>query len=271
VILQWIGSHVQPARGLSGQSVPSAAGKACTFELETSSTVPLMFIRVITRLALGTISTGIPMSTIKDLLGKRFGRLYVLHFAGLRRRSDGRFLATWHCACDCGNLKTVTGKDLLSKKTLSCGCLGLERRRAALTKHGESFKENQTVEYRCWRNMLQRCEDPKNKCFKNYGGRGITVCRKWHTYSVFLSDMGRCPTGRTINRADNDGPYQKSNCFWSTVLEQANNTSRTRFIRIGGVKKSAALWARQFRVPVNSVYSRLKRGLDGMEAIRGKI
>ncbi len=207
---------------------------------------------------------------IKDLMGKRFGRLYVLHFAGLRRRSDGRNLATWHCACDCGSLATVAGKSLLSGKTLSCGCLGIEHRRTSLFKHGEAVIGKLTREYMVWRNMVGRCTDPKNKSWARYGGRGISICPAWKNYASFLSDMGRCPPGLTLNRKDNDGPYCKENCNWATLEEQANNTRRNRFIEIEGVKMTVSQWARKFGIHRGSITSRLNRGLTGMEAIRGQ-
>lgn len=157
-------------------------------------------------------------------IGERFTRLIVI--SEIPRDKNKKRMVI--CKCDCGNLVTVDIYSLRDKNTQSCGCLGIERRAIATSLrckiHGESHN-NKTCEYRTWQKMIQRCEDPKNNRFYRYGLRGINVCDKWrNSYPEFLKDMGRKPSPKhSIDRINNDGNYEPSNCRWSTPKEQANN------------------------------------------------
>lgn len=97
-------------------------------------------------------------------------------------------------------------------------------------RHGESSgaRRGETVEYRCWRGLRQRCCNPKTRAFKRYGGRGIIVCERWlHSYENFLADMGRKPTpAHSIDRINGDGNYEPGNCRWATQSEQMRNVRR---------------------------------------------
>lgn len=91
-----------------------------------------------------------------------------------------------------------------------------------MTTHRHSY----TKTYSCWKQMLQRCSNPRNPSFPNYGGRGITVCERWQLFSGFLADMGEAPADRSIERRDNSGGYRPDNCFWATRTQQQRNTRR---------------------------------------------
>lgn len=160
-----------------------------------------------------------------DIVGHRFGRLRVISFAAIHGCS------TWNCRCDCGNTTTVRLSGLQSGQTKSCGCLHREQvetmGRANRT-HGDAIAN--TPEYRAWVGMKQRCHNPNDKSFADYGGRGIFVCLEWReSFEHFLADMGRKPSSEhSIDRVDNDGPYSAANCQWAISPEQNRNRNFRR-------------------------------------------
>jgi hypothetical protein len=158
-------------------------------------------------------------------IGKRYGRLVVVAFGGTNKHRH----ATWSCVCDCGKPSTVVGIQLRSGATKSCGCLQRERASACSTKHGYARFGRPTPEYRSWVSMHTRCYNPKRDQYQDYGGRGITVCARWHRsnpqgFINFVSDMGDKPASRmSVDRINNDLGYRPSNCRWSTPQEQNRN------------------------------------------------
>ena len=143
------------------------------------------------------------------------GRLTVIADAG---KINGRW--QWLCRCACGGTKIIAGSNLL--RVFSCGCLQQETRKengARSRKHGRHGSK----EYKAWRDMWSRCSNPNMAAFKNYGGRGITVCDAWRQFENFFADMGPCPPGLEIDRINNDGNYEPSNCHWCSRSENARN------------------------------------------------
>lgn len=146
-----------------------------------------------------------------NLIGQRFGMLVVLEEAP-KVQSE----ITWRCRCDCGNETIVRRYALRNGNTRSCGCL----RYTANKTHGGTY----TSLYGTWQNMKNRCTNKDADDYKWYGGRGITICDRWlNSFAAFAEDMGPKPTGMSLDRIDNDGPYNPSNCKWSTQKEQCNN------------------------------------------------
>lgn len=164
------------------------------------------------------------MMPLKDISEQRFGRLVVKWPAG-RIRPDRSVRPIWLCLCDCGNIYLAQGYLLRRGTTKSCGCLRREssqKNGKAKIRHGHA-SGTPTREYRTWEGMIQRCTNSNIKQWKDYGGRGITVCTRWLRFENFLKDMGSRPIGLTLDRRDNDGNYEPSNCRWATRLEQQHN------------------------------------------------
>jgi hypothetical protein len=161
----------------------------------------------------------------------------------------------WNCVCDCGNSKTVEGSHLRSGATKSCGCLSKEFPHNF--KHGQSKRGLTTQIYKCWVQIMQRCYNPKHKHYKNYGGRGIKVCDRWHVFENFYVDMGDCPLGLSLDRRDNNGNYELGNCRWATSKEQMNNREYNVWYTHKGETKNITQWARHLGMSVATLCARL--------------
>lgn len=194
----------------------------------------------------------------KDLTGQKFGKLTVLRFAGYK--DDGPHnVAMFECRCECGQSATVRANFLKRGKTTSCGCMS-SRLAKVHGKYGTST-------HRIWGAMLQRCRNPKDRHYKQYGGRGISVCERWNDFVNFIADMGERPPCLTIERINNDGHYEPSNCRWATRSEQQNNRRTNHRITAFGKTQTMAQWSREFGINSKTLERRLRCGMPAEEAL----
>ncbi len=180
--------------------------------------------------------------------GTRIGKLTVLP------RKDSDPIWGWNCLCDCGNITFASNYILMYGRRKSCGCLRLE----VTTKHG---KEG-TLIYTTWAQMKARCLNTKHKAYKDYGGRGITVCDRWLEFKNFYSDMGEKPKGFSLDRINNNLGYSPENCKWSNQVQQLANRRNTAMLEYNGVVKPRTEWAREYGISWITLRSRILLGWD---------
>lgn len=194
----------------------------------------------------------------RDIAGERFGRLVAVRCIG-SRQVGGQKKRYWLCVCDCGVERELPQGSLTCGTTMSCGCL----LRDTITKHG-AYK---TKVYGVWHAMLDRCRCSTNESFRDYGGRGITVCDRWLDFQSFLADMGDRPEGGTLERIDVNGHYCPENCRWATQREQGNNRRNNLRLTANGRTQTLAEWAAELGVPKSSIRYRLARGASVEDAL----
>jgi hypothetical protein len=160
------------------------------------------------------------MPKFLDITGNKYGRLTVLR----RAHNIGKFTA-WVCSCECGKEKTILSGHLVAGRIVSCGCYKQQNSRLKATKHGMWGSKLHYI----WLSMRQRCHNPKNKAYENYGGRGICITKKWNEFIDFYTWAvgNKYKEGLSIERVNNNGNYCPENCKWIPRNEQGKNTRRT--------------------------------------------
>lgn len=212
---------------------------------------------------------------VRNLIGKRFGRLIVVEFAG--RKPPYTY---WRVVCDCGKGKVIGAVQLVTGATKSCGCIKLEQTEVMKWRHGCARVGMQVPEYRVWMNVRSRCRNSKNAQFHLYGGRGIKVCNGFDYFPNFLAVLGRRPTPKhSIERVENNANYSCGECDecksnqwiknvkWATNTEQANNRRSNWKITIGSETLTATQWAKRNGLKQGTVLGRLKNGWEPVEAV----
>lgn len=195
------------------------------------------------------------MSKLIDLTGKRFYYLTAIK----RVENDSNNMPRWLCRCDCGKEKVIRADKLRGGEIKSCGCKRYEL--AAQTR--PTHKMSNTPIWHAWHTLRQRCNNPNDKDYKHYGGRGIAVCKEWNeSFEAFYRDMG--PTykeGLQIDRINNNGNYEPNNCHWTTVKENINNRRNTVFVTLPNNQKILlSELAKKLNIPYSRLYMKLKRG-----------
>lgn len=203
-----------------------------------------------------------------DLVGKRFGRLTVIEDDG-RRTPKGQVI--WHCVCDCGNHTYVQTSYLTTGDTRSCGCLFKETCRLPNTiRHGDASPSGEhTRIYESWHQMKKRCNNPKDHNYKNYGGRGISVCEGWDRYENFRDwALGNGYNDElTLDRIDVDDNYEPSNCRWADAITQGNNRRTNRYVEYQGETHTISEWSRLIGISHDVIAGRLNRGWSIEDAL----
>lgn len=192
-----------------------------------------------------------------NMSGQRFGRWLVIRFYGKRIYESGNEVSLYLCQCDCGNERLVLASNMRSGISESCGCLKEELTSKRATTHGMS----KTPIWFVWMNMHERCRNPNNTEWENYGGRGIRVCEEWKSFEGFFEDMKMPPTPKhTIERVDVNGNYEKSNCVWATHIEQGRNRRNNRVVTYDGQTRCLTEWAELLGINDGVISRRLNRG-----------
>ena len=204
---------------------------------------------------------------MSDLIERHFGRLTVVALDGVHESPCGTKRKMWRCICDCGNETVVSTSNLLNGTTKSCGCWKHEKLREHNTIHNGTHDRL----YGIWKNMKHRCNNPKDSRFNVYGKKGVKVCEDWNEYENFKTwaysngydenaEFGEC----TLDRIDNDGNYDPSNCRFVDRLTQANNTSQNHFVEFNGYRMTIAEFARVMNIDKNHAWyyiNKFERGI----------
>lgn len=202
---------------------------------------------------------------IKDLTGKRFGRLTVIGIHPTETRKT-----FWVCQCDCGNIKIVRSDSLQRGAIRSCGCLKKEQDLTNLTAN-HSHRMSGSRIYTIWQGIKARCYNPHEPRYERYGGRGITVCDEWkNNFKQFCewSMKNGYSNELTIDRIDNDKGYSPDNCRWATNKEQSNNRSTNINIKIGNATKTLTEWCEIFELDSKTVLATYHRnGFAGIDEL----
>jgi len=196
-----------------------------------------------------------------DLTGKKFERLTVIE----RLPNNKENKAVWLCVCDCGEYRNVIGKCLISLHTTSCGCKRKESMKIANTTHGINHN---TPEYNTWVHIKDRCLNPKNISYKNYGGRGISVSNLWvNDFKSFFDYVGKRPSrNHSLDRyPNNNGNYEPNNVRWATRFEQMQNTRRNVWIEFNNEKMIVSEFSRRINTRNEKVRRLLSKGLTPNE------
>jgi hypothetical protein len=216
------------------------------------------------------------------MFGQTLGSLTVLEerFRQYKRSDTGgiRTKKFWLVQCSCGTEPFELSDYSLRTGSQVCKSCSHSGDNNSMRSHGESDnisrgrRSTATPEYRCWKAIKNRCNNPRYKQYQDYGGRGIRVCQRWlDSYENFLIDMGRKPNPTySIQRRDNDGNYSPENCYWATDEEQRRNKRGSRLVTIQGQTRNLVDWLVELSLPKSTFFWRKKQGWSDEEALFGR-
>jgi hypothetical protein len=208
------------------------------------------------------------MAARLQLIGQTFGRLTVIGNAPNYVSPGGQRHSQWLCRCECGTEKAIRGSELRKGAVQSCGCWNSEVTTRRNTTHGMAKRGQRNRAYEAWAGMLQRCTNPNDKEWRNYGQRGIRVCDAWQAFEAFYADMGNPPKGTSLDRVDVNGGYCPENCRWATSAEQARNKRTNVWVEYEGQRMVLEDACEMAGISRATVYSRMKAGRPESEWFR---
>lgn len=206
-----------------------------------------------------------PNPNLIDLTGQTFNRWTVLSRA---KQSPHSRSTRWRCKCACGTIGDIRSTQLRQGVSMSCGCLVIDIGNLKNKTHGHSQngERKRSQAYEAWGSMKSRCLNAKHAAFARYGGRGIRICERWKSFENFLADMGEPPTKKhTLDRENNNGDYEPSNCRWATWKQQQQNRRNNRIIEFNGERRCAADWADKTGLSRYVIYWRIRQGMPPAE------
>lgn len=198
----------------------------------------------------------------KSYIGKKFGKLTVIKLVSGNNATNRKYL----CKCDCGNEKITSEENLRRGHCKSCGCLYKNNGGKCKETKGY-YLDSRSKLYMVWTFMIRRCTNPKDSNYERYGKRGIKVCEEWKDYSVFRNwaiktgykenhSRAEC----SLDRIDNNGNYEPSNCRWTDMKTQSNNTRMNTIVCYKGMKKTLSEWADYYKIPYKLFVNRYSKG-----------
>lgn len=203
--------------------------------------------------------------SIEQYTPETYGRLVVVSKEKIINGKQQRIIC--QCQCACGQVRRVRLDALKRGASQSCGCLQKEMVTERSMKHGHCSGNASSRAHMAWVAMTQRCGNINHKSFKDYGGRGVTVCERWAIFQNFLDDMGSPEPGQSIDRKDNNKGYSKDNCRWASSTDQGNNRRTNRVIEHEGKSMTVAEWARKIGVKQGLIHDRLRYGWTTQAAL----
>ena len=207
-----------------------------------------------------------------EMIGNKYGKLTVVSTENQGKKT------LLKCICDCGNVIIRPTYLIATKQIKSCGCLKSDaiKRYNASGQHSRSrLKDGRSLHplYGTWFQMLSRCEKPNYNHYDRYGGRGIIVCKEWHDFWKFVEwsdSVGGRPKGFTLDRINNDGNYEPSNCRWADWRTQTTNKSSNVFLEYNGISKTMIEWCEELNIHPHTLQNRIQRGWSIERALSEK-
>jgi hypothetical protein len=202
------------------------------------------------------ISVGLPVAGTKLTVAEELPRV----------KSGRKYRRVFRCVCECGNERVVRYDHLRSGHSTSCGC---DKSNVDYTIRPGYHGMEGTPEHGIWLGIKKRCFRKRDKAYRNYGGRGITMCERWKSsFKAFFEDMGPRPSEQhSIERTNNDGNYEPGNCIWATDFEQNRNRRDNVMLEFRGERMCSADWARRYGMSKGTLRARLESGLSVEEAL----